>query len=171
MDLGDQYRQMHADGHFRGYSCTLHTSEIKKLIKQHKAKTLLDYGCGKGEQYTKGNMHIELGIMPTLYDPYCVDHSKEPEGKFDGVICCDVLEHVPADDLAGVIQRIYALSKKFIFFTICTRPAKKLLPDGRNCHLTIMAEAEWIDIIGRAINEFEAENGERDIDIAVEFVQ
>ena len=34
-------------------------------------------------------------------------------------------------------------AKKFVFFAISTRAAKKTLPDGRNAHLTVQSPDWW----------------------------
>ncbi len=146
--LLDQYKEMHSRPKiFAGLSLLPHIKPIKKLIKRYGAKTLLDYGCGKGEQYLIHRAHkrwfYNWGGMPTLYDPAYEPFSKRPEGVFDGVICTDVLEHVPEEQLDEVIRDIVHFAKKFIYVCVATAAAKKTLPDGRNCHLTVRPEAWW----------------------------
>jgi 2-polyprenyl-3-methyl-5-hydroxy-6-metoxy-1,4-benzoquinol methylase len=36
-----------------------------------------------------------------LYDPGYPKHSALPKGKYDGVICTDVIEHIDEKDLTG----------------------------------------------------------------------
>lgn len=145
MDLIDQYRAMHEAGHFAGHSLKQHIPEIAALVEKHEAKTLLDYGCGKGYQYAEGVHDAWGGVMPTLYDPAVPWLAERPEGRFDGVICTDVLEHL--DNPESVIRDIFSFAGKFAFFSVCTRPARKKLPDGRNCHLTVKPEDWWLDLI------------------------
>ena len=138
------YRQMHAAGHFPGHSTKKHSKAIKELIDKHGAKTLLDYGSGKGHQYYIHKLHDEWGVeMPTLYDPAVPGIDAPPRGRFDGVICTDVLEHLAGSDLSLAIERCIARADKFVLFSICTRPAKKLLPDGRNAHITLESVDWW----------------------------
>jgi hypothetical protein len=93
---------------------------IKELIDQFEVKSILDYGCGKGRQYEdideKGqNLEQYWGIMTTKYDPCVTWFSQEPHGKFDMVICVQVLGSIPRDDLPWVIDRLYRFASKVIF--------------------------------------------------------
>lgn len=156
--LIDQYREMHANAHFSGVSIYAYCDEIEELVKTSGAKTLLDYGSGKGRQYVEGRIH-ELwgGIMPTLYDPAVAGIDTPPDGQFDGVFCIDVLEHIPEDELDATLGEINGYARKWAFFSICCEPAKKCLPDGRNVHVTLRPEGWWnkriIDAFGGATVE------------------
>ena len=60
-------------GNFLGLSILNHTKEIGHLIKEVDAKTVLDYGCGRGEAYRSPHkVHHKWGLrrsQVTLYDP------------------------------------------------------------------------------------------------------
>lgn len=148
MNLCDQYRQMHAEGNFNGYSLLKHTDEIASLVFRHKAKTLLDYGCGKGLQYTEKNAHSQWGgIMPDLYDPYVAAYANSSalEKRYSGILCTDVFEHLDsAESVQALAESLWPMAEEFIYATICTRPAKKSLPDGRNCHLLVKNQEWWL---------------------------
>ena len=145
MNLVDQYRLMHDAGHFPGHSVNKHADSIKKLIGKTNSRTILDYGCGKGRQYAELNLHKYWNVEPSLYDP--ATFPEKPKGRFDGVICTDVLEHIPEEELEDTLREIFSYARKFVFLSICIRPAKKTLPDGRNCHLTIKPELWWRTLI------------------------
>lgn len=145
MDLAEQYKLMHAAGHFPGHSIVAHVDEIDNLIRKSGSKTILDYGCGKGEQYSIRKLHKFWGVEPTLYD--IATYPEKPEGTFDGVICTDVLEHVPEELVKDTIAELFSYARKFVFMSICTRDAKKTLPDGRNAHLTVRPQQWWLSII------------------------
>jgi len=146
--LIDQYRQLHEAGKFRGLSLLPHVKLVAGLVKETESKTLLDFGCGKGEQYTKHFCHEAWGIMPTLYDPAVPGLDRKPDLKFDGVICSDVLEHLPESQLPAALDEIFGYARKFVYLSITTRPARKHLPDGRNCHLTVKPPSWWMNLIG-----------------------
>jgi hypothetical protein len=144
-DLLNQYRIMHkSPKYFRGISTVNSRYEIGQLIIKTNSISLLDYGSGKGDQYKDPhNLQKSWRLPVTCYDPGVPRFSVLPKGKFDGVICCDVMEHVPEHAVEDTLKAIFSFAKKFVFFVITTVPAKKTLPDGRNCHVTIKPESWW----------------------------
>jgi hypothetical protein len=120
-------------------------------VKERGAQTLLDYGCGKGHQYILKGWHECWGIMPALYDPGVPDFNVLLPGPFDGVICTDVLEHVPENELPSVVADLVRLSRLWCFVSVCCRPAKgnKKLPRGGNVHVTIRPEEWWCEMLER----------------------
>lgn len=145
-----QYKFMHERGaYFRGISTCSWTAEIGDAIQRHAAETLLDYGCGKGDQYKAKREHTKwtgwLSGEPTMYDPGVAAFSKPPaEGQlFDGVICIDMMEHLLEEDIDATVDHILSYASRFAFFAVHTGPARKHLPDGRNCHLTIKDLSWW----------------------------
>ena len=147
--LVEQYKQLHNEGKFQGFSVLEHAEQIGKLIRETGSRSVLDYGCGKGRQYSihgiNGTWNIE---SLRLYDPAVPGFDTKPEPA-DCVICCDVMEHIPESDVPTTLRKVLSLARKLAFFVICTRASKKLLPDGRNCHLTIKPEDWWNDAIER----------------------
>ena len=143
-NLIEQYRSLHNDGKFKGLSILKHVYEISDLVRETNSLTLLDYGCGRGNQYTDADCHKYWGgILPTLYDPAVPGHSQRPVGRFDGVICTDVAEHIPEEEIEDFLKDVFNYAGKFVFITICTREARKTLPDGRNAHLTVRPREWW----------------------------
>lgn len=139
------YRKLHENPDvFAGRSIVPHVGAITELVSKTKSTTLLDYGCGKGQQYFHDNVHMAWGgIMPTLYDPGVVEYSQRPIQQFDGVICTDVMEHVAQIHVSRTLSHIFDYSKKFVFLSICCRPAKKVFADGTNLHLTVKPPKWW----------------------------
>lgn len=142
-----QYRVMHASGKmFRGASIKGHIEALTDLIAKHKPETMLDYGSGKGAQYTEWKVQENWGgLVPTCYDPGVPGIDVKPEGKFDGVICTDVIEHIPPETVEQEYLEAINYATKFAFFCIYTGPARKFLPDGRNAHLTQRPEKWWVE--------------------------
>jgi methyltransferase family protein len=62
----------------------------------------LDYGCGPGP--TASIMMAERGFPTNNYDQFFSDDEAVLSGKYDFVICTEVLEHLrrPSDDLAKI---------------------------------------------------------------------
>jgi len=108
------------------------------LRDQTQSQTVLDYGCGKG---TLANA---LGRPEWLaeYDPAIAGKDAKPE-RADIVVCTDVLEHIEPHLLDNVLKHIADLANKAVLLVIATRPARKILSDGRNAHLIIESAAWW----------------------------
>lgn len=145
----EQYRSMHRSPKmFRGGSIKGHIEAIADCIKRYDAKTLLDYGCGKGIQYTEMKVHERWGVaMPRLYDPAVAGIDKKPAGTFDGAINTDVMEHIPEAHVDEVFREVVGYATKFVFFCIFTEPSRKVLPSGENCHITVRPPDWWLQRI------------------------
>ena len=144
MELLDQYRILHGQGKFPGLSVTKFAEEIGQLCKSYGCETMLDYGAGQGYQYAPPhNMDMKWGVRVHCYDPAVEGMNVLPSGKFDIVLCSDVLEHVPLLEIPGVLENIFSRASKVVFLTTCPRAAKKTLPNGRNCHVTQMPASWW----------------------------
>ena len=171
--LIEQYQLMHTQGEvhlgippeetFPGKSLPKQAPHIKRLIKQTGAKTVLDYGCGKGQQYRGYRIRddaegIEYADIKSYwgvdhvqcYDPGYAPFTQLPTGKFDGVICTDVLEHCPEEDIPWILVELFSYSSRFVFANVACFPASKRLPSGGNAHCTIRPIKWWQDEIERA---------------------
>lgn len=165
------YREMHFEGEkflgippektFPGQSLPPHAGRIKQFIDRFGAKTLLDYGCGKGLQYQPMKVNISdgrvfdsipefWGVAVTLYDPAYTPHSTLPQGRFDAVISTDVLEHCPEDDVEWIVDELFTYAGKFVYANVACYPASKRLPNGENAHTTIKPLEYWRDHFERA---------------------
>ena len=112
---------------------------IEKLGYQMLCKTVLDYGAGK---QTLGNA-LRDKFSYAAYDP-AVPEIAEPPDPADLLVCSDVLEHIEPECLEDVLSDLRRLTIKACFLTVCTAPAFKLLPDGRNAHLIVQPGEWWI---------------------------
>ena len=82
-----------------------------------------------------------------LYDPAYPEYKELPTGKFDAVICTDVIEHIPAPDLGWIIDEIYGYAKKIVFINIACFKALKILDDGTNAHASVFHKFDWLDLL------------------------
>lgn len=147
-DLLKEYRELAAlGGNFRGLSLLNHAAQIGKVVRRHRARTLLDYGSGAGDAYKSPHeVHRQWGLNRMnirLYDPSFKKHSKFVEGIFDGVICSDVLEHIPEDQVPLVVATLFRHARHFVWASVCCRPAKKTFADGTNLHVTLHGMDWW----------------------------
>lgn len=109
---------------FSGRFLLRYAPEIKKVIDEFDCKTMLDFGCGKGRQWKEPldpeadppvMMVDYLGVKPTLYDPGWPEYAAEPKGKFDIVVCTQVLGSIPIIDLPWVVNRLHSFAIKVVF--------------------------------------------------------
>lgn len=148
-DLTPLYKEMAADGGlFRGMSIMAHTKAIGRFVRQIKAHTMLDYGCGNADAYhSPHKIYREWWLQRKdvhLYDPSFSKWNRMPTGKFDVVITNDVLEHIPEEDVDEFIARLFRFAKKGVWASFCNRPAKKFFPDGvTNLHVTQRPREWW----------------------------
>jgi len=126
---------------------------IKEIIKKENINNMIDYGCGKGNFYSK-SFDLEGKLIPPLrkfwdieiklYDPCYEKYSKfEKDETFDLLICIDVLEHIPETDIEWILDRFFKISKKYIFINVACYEAIALLPDGENAHINIQKPIWW----------------------------
>ena len=170
--LTRQYRQMHVEGErflgvppeetFPGLSLPAQAVRIKRLIDATAARNILDYGCGKGRQYDLRNVRGPDGrVVESIqdywdvdfvhcYDPCYEPFSKLPDGHFDGVICTDVLEHCPEEDMEWIVGELFQYATRFVFANVACYPAKKRLPSGENAHCTIKPLEWWRALLENA---------------------
>lgn len=147
-----------ADGNFLGLSVLNHVKSIRKLIEETDSRTMLDFGCGRGDAYRSPHkLYKQLGLpwsAVTLYDPAFRPTSALPTGKYDLVICSDVLEHIPEDEVDEFVARLFGYAKKAVWASVCCRPAKKTFPDGRNLHVTVQPFAWWANIFNHTAEAY-----------------
>jgi SAM-dependent methyltransferase len=110
-----------------GYDVVKYQMKIKDLVNRYRATTILDYGCGKGMQYKEPLPYASednwqtfneyLGVTVYKYDPCVPEHSTLPPvgTKFDGVICTQVLNSIPDDDMPWVRDLLEGYATKFCF--------------------------------------------------------
>ena len=141
----DQYRKLHAARKFPGMSMIPFASDVAELVGEFQSKTILDYGCGMGLQYSRDKIFkMWANQPPKLYDPAVPGHDVKPVGKFDGVISTDVMEHIPEDELVEVVAEIAGYARQWALISVCCRPSKHIrFDDGENVHITIHPFAWW----------------------------
>lgn len=135
---------------FSGRHVLKHLRTLLEIAAEHKIASALDYGCGKGVQFSSAlppddkTLEEMLGFKVAKFDPAVHRYQKKPTGTFDMVWCVDVLEHIPEEDLSGwVIDELFGFAGKALFATAACYAAKKILPNGENAHVTIKPEEWW----------------------------
>lgn len=110
---------------------------VMNIANKINTKDILDWGCGKA------TLQKSLPFPIQNYDPFIPEYSNPPR-MADFVVCTDVMEHIEPEHIDAVIQELIHLTGKILFLQIACRPAAKILPDGRNAHLTQQPCAWWL---------------------------
>ena len=93
-------------------------------------KTFLDYGCGKGN--LSELFKIKKNCIVYKYDPAIPEFSELKKNiKVDLIANCDVMEHIPEDEIDETLKKMSNISSK-VFFNIYLKEAKTFLPNGEN---------------------------------------
>ena len=141
----DDYIKMHKQPNMmQGRQLVPHKDNIYRMIVETDTYSLLDFGSGKGLQYSIDMAHKDWGIHPRLYDPAVEGIDQLPEGRFEGVICTSVMEHIPEEEVWDTLWLIYRYAAKMVYFSISLNPSSHLLSDGTSIHCTIKSEHWWL---------------------------
>jgi len=98
-------------------------------------------------------------VVATLYDPAVEGCDKLPEGRYDLVVCTDVLEHLHPDDTEMVVDRLVKYTRRHLFCCIALTPAKKTFPDGTNLHTNLHTKEYWEELFHKKVTDFEQKHG------------
>jgi len=140
-DYQAQQRAMHDDKKIRyGSTASKYGETISELVNLMEVKHLLDYGCGRRRSLME-TFKPDHECRVQCYDPGVPEYADPPKPA-EMVVCIDVLEHIEPEFIDDVLDHLEDLTEKFLFATVCTSPAGKTLPDGRNAHL-IQKPVEW----------------------------
>jgi hypothetical protein len=132
-------RLLHSERADYGTSGSMWASKIAERFHAYQCQSALDYGAGKQ------TLKKSLPNLPIrCYDP-CVEEISASPQPAHLVSCTDVLEHIEPDYIDSVLDHIAQLTERVAFLVIATRPAVKVLPDGRNAHLIQEPASWWLD--------------------------
>lgn len=130
---------------------------IKPLFLNFNIKSLLDYGCG-GSNYDSIGFYDNLNAKDyfslddvRLYEPARNIDQRQKSG---AVVCFDVLEHVFISDVPSTIRELFSLSEKLLVINVACYPARALLPNGENAHITVRPPLWWKGMFDSIACEF-----------------
>lgn len=117
---------------------------VSQIIEKLEVTHLLDYGCGRKMGLLK-NMKVAHKITYQGYDPGAgLEELATAPIPAQMVCCIDVLEHIEPEFLESNLDFLASLTEVVAFVSIHTGPAFKVLPDGRNAHLTQQPIEWWL---------------------------
>lgn len=138
VELGKKFQKENSS--WAGTDCKNYHNHIRVLMDKYDAKTVLDYGCGKGKQYIDvvpyilpNNQLTEPMTFQTRinaesvykFDPCVETFEIEPlEQKFDAVICTQVLGSIPDVDVPWLKDKLMNYATKFVFIGLHSFPGK-----------------------------------------------
>lgn len=163
-ELIEHYKYKHeTDPLFsKGSSLFKHVPYLARIVKEYRVKNILDYGCGKATfwnwEYSRATINSH-DYSVTLYDPGVEKYNKLPDGRYDLVVCTDVLEHLHPDDTEEVVKRLVYYTRRHLFCCIALTPAKKTFPDGTNYHTNLHSQEYWKDLFHREVEDYEKKHG------------
>ena len=143
--LIEQYKKIHLTKRYGANG----DNKAKHIVPHvnFKVNSVLDYGCGRSN--LAGCVADELGAKKAYkYDPAIEEYQELLTEKVDLLVCTDVLEHIPEEDLGVVLQEMKSLTDK-CFFSISTRKAFTVLPNGENAHAMVKDANWWAEKIDR----------------------
>jgi hypothetical protein len=146
---------------FTGRSLGPHVRAIRELLAETGSTTVLDYGAGKGQLYAQKDLELEgekVGRIADFwgarlircYDPAYPPHAPRPDTVFDAVVCTDVLEHCPEEDLPWILEDIFGFARRCVYLSVATYKAVKQLPNGENAHVTVRPARWWKALVESA---------------------
>lgn len=134
-------RMLHAQPKSYGQHGDKWAETVLALVGEHRATSVLDYGCGEGALKRAVMATRPDGVRFDEYDPALRGKDGLPSFA-DLVVCTDVLEHVEPDRLDAVLAHLKLLARKAVLVVVALVPTAKTLADGRNAHL-IQRPANW----------------------------
>ena len=161
VEIGKQFQANNSS--WSGSDCKNYHNQIRVLMDKYTAKSVLDYGCGKGHQYQDlvpyGLSNDQITEPMTFqtrinaksvykYDPCVAGFEVEPVGqKFDAVICTQVLGAIPDVDMPWLRDCLMNYATKFVFIGLHSvdKPpkSKKRMYDAN--HINYNRTVEWYE--------------------------
>lgn len=148
-EYSNQLKMMHCDKGIKlGYGVEPPYTLVG-VIKLHSIISALDFGCGHGAMMDRlKEIYPDLPIQG--YDPGIEKYSTFPE-TVDLIYSTDVLEHIEPHLLDDTLRTLWDTGR-CQYHKIACHPAKKTLPDGRNCHLIVESPIWWLEKIKSIID-------------------
>lgn len=144
--ISEEYRRLQADLHRNpeyGIASVEYAPLVAEVMQAVNTRELLDYGAGKGRLGVTLREMFDEAFVIHHYEPAVPEWSAIPAPcRF--VACIDVLEHIEPDLIDNVLDDLQRVTAGVGFFSVDTRPAQKVLSDGRNAHLIQKPAAWWL---------------------------
>ena len=144
--ISEEYRRMQQQLHENpgyGMASMAYAPIVLETLLATECTELLDYGAGKGRLALALRERVNRPLTVHHYDP-AVPQWSAPPAPCEFVACIDVLEHVEPALIDNVLDDLKRVTIGIGVFTVDTKPARKVLPDGRNAHLIQQPPSWWL---------------------------
>lgn len=135
-----------------GSCCGRNTFHAPKAIRAFPdAHRVLDFGCGSGyavrQMRKRGREWFGLELSESAFKQYLQGDrcfsvgtlNQFPDNQFDMVYSTEVFEHIPEEEIDGVISHLSRIVTKCVFLTISLRPSS----NNNSFHCTLKPRAWW----------------------------
>ena len=153
---------------FDGGGIRMIYDELDYEMDKRGSATVLDFGCGSSVHWhlnvpipgrkdmTTATHHFGKKLRGFYrYDPAHPLYDIKPTGKFDIIMCTEVLEHVPVEELPELLAEIksYLVEDGVVIFTVPKGLSSNAFPDGTNLHVTLMETKEWNELFDQYFDD------------------
>lgn len=143
--LIDSYAEIHASQVY-GNTSLKNLRLIRPEIQLLRPQSIVDYGCGQSALLDR--LNLGYPVARYRYDPAIPAFAEKPGVEADLLINIDVLEHIEESDLDDVLSDMRGMCRDALII-VDTAPAKGVLPDGRNLHVTLRPHDWWRERIAQ----------------------
>jgi len=168
-----KYEKVWESEEYRRFSPGLRGAHLVNLIeffRQQNVKTILDAGCGSGQlmqqlitengdEFDVHGFDISANCLNPFFDAIrddvltvgCLWNLADIVPVHDGIICTDVMEHIPTERVGQTLRNLRLSTAKAGYLGIALFPdgfGQRIL--GEPLHLTVQESSWWIAEIQRA---------------------
>jgi mitochondrial fission protein ELM1 len=119
---------------------------LRELVAATGAQTILDYELGAEHAPSAGLAEL-LGSQekPAVTRASVVSWplTERSAERFDGVVCTGVLEYLPDEDVAWVLDALFGSATRFVHITMTQPPARTMLSDGTPLRQRLRDPSWW----------------------------
>lgn len=126
---------------------------VYNFVKDQNPNSIIDFGCASGKLISK--LREDFPHINTIdgYDPGVEEFENVKGTSYDCLISNDVVEHIEPEFLNDTLVCMDSLFTKSAWLIIACYPAKKILADGRNAHLTVKEPTWWLTKIAECFSK------------------
>ena len=121
-------------------------------------KFILDIGCGSAP-LARVNNYVGIDFCKEAINKakklhktenlFCMPISEFDETKYNivTVFCCDMLEHIPIDQIDPTLSKIASVNASEVLLSIAYEPVNQKDHEGNYQHITLLSLGTWLRIL------------------------